>query len=203
MSADNGCYVLETMSPDGKGCEYRVIHATGIENICYNVASGEYQADFIPQEAFSYFGDAPVFTNKDDALVAAHRIADQIPVLEYGVSILDHSHQIFKTFSEEEMEFYRAEVENQIKRHRQERDAAFEAKRKEASVSFREGMHFEPAVVYGYLVKEDGTKVHGMLAGIKHLVGALDAGSENGISTAFSAEGENVEFLPSDWNDRS
>ena len=64
MSADNGIYILKTraFSPDpAHDFEYRVAHATCIENLYYDVDTGGHRDQFIPEEAFAYFGKSTGF----------------------------------------------------------------------------------------------------------------------------------------------
>ena len=124
MSADNGIYVLET-----KGPEYWVAHAQAIDNIYYDIATNTYKDDFIPQEAFRYFGDCQVFTDEKQALSYAHEEAEKYDVLEYGVSVINNPNQTFPQFSKEEMKLRDAWIDTLINRTRQERKAKEAAKR--------------------------------------------------------------------------
>jgi len=93
MSADNGVYVLESPlmaeAPNGQEIhyadEYRVAHCQAIENLW---DCGQYSLDFERQ----MFGQSPVYHDKDEAILAAHRIAETITVLEYGVKVLHMEH---------------------------------------------------------------------------------------------------------------
>ncbi len=205
MSADNGIYILKTQGPqvDGRstGDEHRVAHVMGIDNIYYNVNTGKYDDAFVPQEAFRCFGDCKVFDSYDEALVYAHQLAEEQPVLEYGVSVLEHPDQMFVPFSEEELEFHEGEVEAIIERYHQKREAEAGAKRKEATVAFKREMLFEPGAIHGYLVKGDGTRVHGSLSGLESLT-VTDEGElgEGGLGASVAGGGADLEFLPSDWN---
>lgn len=74
MSADNGIYVAKF--PDG----YRVVHAQAIDNLDY------YKDEALRiNEIHSYFGRSTVIQTKDAALLEAHRMSKDIPILEYGV----------------------------------------------------------------------------------------------------------------------
>ena len=96
MSADNGVYILSTIrnrKQDGIAwvrCEpykvYRVAEAGAIdnwdwykENQPYNL--GAYMKDI--------WGQSEVYNNKEDALLAAHKIEESLDVCEYGVSVID------------------------------------------------------------------------------------------------------------------
>ena len=93
MSADNGVYVLESPlmaeAPNGQEIhyadEYRVAHCQAIENLW---DCRQYSLDFERQ----MFGQSPVYHDKDEAILAAHRIAETITVLEYGVKVLHMEH---------------------------------------------------------------------------------------------------------------
>lgn len=78
MSADNGVYIAKFK--DG----YRVIEASAIDNLTY------YPEGSLKEKEtwYSYFGGAPVYATKDEAVLAAHKIADECDILEYGVSYL-------------------------------------------------------------------------------------------------------------------
>jgi hypothetical protein len=78
MSADNGIYIVKF--PDG----YRVAHAQAIENIDYDPAGSELRKNYLSQT----FGRSKVFADKSAALLAAHEMADECSILEYGVCYL-------------------------------------------------------------------------------------------------------------------
>lgn len=80
MSADNGIYIAKF--PDG----YRVCEAQAIENIDYYPEG----SDERKQELKNYFGESKIYETKDEALLAGHKIEEEIansdwPILEYGV----------------------------------------------------------------------------------------------------------------------
>lgn len=107
MSADNGIYILKCL--DG----YRITEAQAIENIYwYYYDDRMYDPSFhheliethgdIPKEYYSmhqkeelnpkmlmrYFGDSKVLQTEEEALKEAHRLAQESPILEYGVSFI-------------------------------------------------------------------------------------------------------------------
>ena len=75
MSADNGVYIAKFK--DG----YRVIEAGAIDNLDY-YPSGSLKEKEI---WFRYFSRSPVYNTKEDAILAAHKIAEGCDILEYGV----------------------------------------------------------------------------------------------------------------------
>lgn len=90
MSADNGVYILRT--PDGNGgYEYRVSHATAIDNI--------YQKDKRRKNAmlFMYFQNSTVFDNKYDAEREADkqytRVMRDFGICEYAIQYIDWQEQ--------------------------------------------------------------------------------------------------------------
>ena len=175
MSADNGIYILKTKAPAGEGFEYRVEHAMAIENICYNVATGEYQKDFIPEVAFDYFGRSDVFTDEGEALKYAHEQEPMYEILEYGVSILNHAHQVFPShLTSDDVERYEVEIDREMSRQRARRDAEQQAWLEKNRMPlhqvpqgrfispYHEG-EFVPDVAYGMWRSKDGTTKHGRL----------------------------------------
>lgn len=212
MSADNGIYVLKTRIPAEaafdlkadriiKDFEYRVIHAQAIENISYNLETGECQPDFIPEEAYRYFSESPVFFDESEAFHYAHTEAKDCAILEYGVCLLDYGHQVFETFSEEELAAYDRRSEEAIATYRKRRDEEQQIKREAATIDFGEGMVFEPSAIYGYLIQKGGTKVHGSLSGIQALIVKVEVGNEDrGFDVGIGGDGVDFQFLPSDWN---
>jgi len=105
MSADNGIYILKTTdrwkrredSPcwdrvDGGVTAYRVAHAQAIDNFSYyekhdRMYLGAYMLDI--------WGKSKVFYNLQDALMEANRMANDIDILEYGISTIDASNYHF------------------------------------------------------------------------------------------------------------
>ncbi len=186
MSADNGIYILKTAAREGGGYEYRVTHAMAIENIYYDVSSGEQWEHFIPEIAFQYFGDCQVFTDDQEALNYAHKQAEEYPVLEYGVCVLDHPGEFFRTFATEQLEFFEAEAEKVMERHRQEREAEQEAKLAASKFVLGGGETFVPTAIYGYM-DVDGKQIQGSLHGVKEMrINHIEDGAH---------------FLPRDWNE--
>ncbi len=82
MSSDNGVYVLKTRK--GEGYEYRVAHLNAIDNLDYDCSTPE----DIMTNARQMWRNREVFKHKVDALLAAHELADDIDLLEYGVSFI-------------------------------------------------------------------------------------------------------------------
>ena len=78
MSADNGVYICRFK--DG----YRVIEGFAIDNLDYFEPGSKEEK----LEWKRYWEKAPLYNNKDDAILAAHKLADSIDVLEYGVVML-------------------------------------------------------------------------------------------------------------------
>jgi len=124
MSSDNGIYVLKTRTKEGHShnFEYRVAHAQGIDNLYFDVATGQHSQDFIPEETYVYFKECQVFYDEGKALTYAHLLAAQHSILEYGVSILDHGEQVFREFTDEQLEAYDARIEELIRQHREDRE---------------------------------------------------------------------------------
>lgn len=92
MSADNGIYVLASKKADtANGADFlidvwRVAHAQAIENFDYY---REWKPDELDKCLKNVWGKSKVFTSYGDALIAAHTLADDCPMLEYGVSVLN------------------------------------------------------------------------------------------------------------------
>lgn len=80
MSADNSIII---------GCfpnEFRVIHAQAVENLSYEPDDED---GFSAVQVINYFNTgARIFGSKEQALVAAHRMAEDCETLEYGVSTI-------------------------------------------------------------------------------------------------------------------
>jgi len=142
MSSDNGIYILKTkpagnvyVVPDEENSsisegfmvrpdtfEYRVVHAQCIENLYYDVATGQHNQDFTPEDAYMYFKECQVFYDEGKASAYAFRLAEQHPILEYGVSILNHGEQIFQEFTDEQLKAYDDRIEGLIQQHREDRE---------------------------------------------------------------------------------
>lgn len=188
MSADNGIYVLKTRTEDETDFEYRTIHARAIENLYYNVKEGQHGPNFIPEEAFSYFKECQVFYDKSSALIYAHHLEGQQAILEYGVSILDHGEQVFQEFTDEEMEAYSNQVEEDMVVCQHRRDEAQDAARAAAIIRLMPSDTFHPTHIIGFVTTPDGERVHGQLTGegVEEIkVGAL--------------HGDGADFLPNSW----
>ena len=95
MSADNGIYILKTPN-DTPGFEHefewRVVHAQAIESIYYENEEGN------PEYVVTIFGEAPVFTDREEAIklankIEAHMLMDDFcPVVEYGICVIELPH---------------------------------------------------------------------------------------------------------------
>ena len=81
MSADNGIYILKT------GSGSRVIHAQAIENIYWDCMVGRESTLPLSFNLVHYFHDAEEMPHPQ-ALVKANEMAEECPILEYGVSVL-------------------------------------------------------------------------------------------------------------------
>ena len=90
MSSDNGIYILETTGP-----EYRVAYAQAIDNL--NFGSEDLGEEFDAYEVVKYFGQAKVYTDKNEAWVAASSLHDNCGYTEYGVCLIkaDQSFQYY------------------------------------------------------------------------------------------------------------
>ena len=206
MSADNGIYILKTKAEQPvieSDFEYRVIHAQGIGNIYWDIEIGDYRKDaqFSPEITFQYFGEAPVLDSHDMAFAYAMDLEEDHTYSEYGICNLDHPDQVFQTFSNEEIKAFEQRGEELLEQHHEEREAERQAKLKAATIPFHCGERFEPGAIYGYLVREDGTKVHGSLSGIRLLevVGTTETGDVT-FEAILEGDGDSPHFLPSDWN---
>ena len=63
MSSDNGIYILQTVGP-----EFRVAYQQNIDDIYGNFSDDSFQWQGDPEVMYSYFGDAPMFSNLEAAL---------------------------------------------------------------------------------------------------------------------------------------
>lgn len=112
MSADNGVYVLATPDDNG-GTEYRIAHLQAIENIdwgrcpihgsdchygndgredceqCHKNAGYNSDPDNTIANAREIWGNAKVYTEKSEALMAAADVYASLDVCEYGICILE------------------------------------------------------------------------------------------------------------------
>lgn len=114
MSADNGIYIgvfPKTENPHNVklhpiDLQYRVIHATAIDNINFFDEQKELEIKFQkenPRAIVEYFGNADVLTQdkaQEKAFEMEHEIMDSsFPVLEYGISTI-HFKQPFSFYQE-------------------------------------------------------------------------------------------------------
>lgn len=98
MSADNGVYILSTISDWKKEREggyskrempirvYRVAYASAIDNFDWYKANQIYNLGWYME---SVWGKSPVYEKQEEAVLAAHLLASKIDLLEYGVSSID------------------------------------------------------------------------------------------------------------------
>jgi hypothetical protein len=210
MSADNGIYILKTKAERPvieSDFEYRVIHAQCIENIYWDIEKGEDRRDdqFTPEIAYDYFGKSPVLLTSDLAWRFACELEEDHSYSEYGICRLDHSDQVFQTFTDEEIEAFDKRGDELLDQHHQKREAERQSKLEAATIRLGAGMTFEPGAIYGYLVKEDGTKVHGSLSGVQELRFSEEFGfghCEIEVTHIVddTGAGDRLEFLPSDWH---
>jgi len=211
MSADNGIYILKTRAPNAlpegvvggpasSPFEYRVVHAQAIENLYYDIETSQYNEQFTPEVAYSYFKECQPLYSEDQALRYAHQLEEQHYILEYGVCILEHGEEVFQTFTDEELSAHEAEGEALMEANRKQRDAKQAAQRAASVIPFGEGMVFLPNAIYGRLLQKDGSEVHGSLSGVTELGISQEVGCEGHLSAALNGEGMDLEFLPSDWN---
>ena len=83
MSADNGIYILQT-----KGPEYRVAYHQNIDAVYGEFSDESYQWQGDPVSMMEYFGNAPVFTDIEDALDKAEELSYNYDYLEDGICVL-------------------------------------------------------------------------------------------------------------------
>ncbi len=198
MSADNGIYILKTRTMDGAyfPSEYRVLHAQAIENIYYNAEAKSdlemfhQDSTFTPEIAYDHFKECLVFHYIEKAMTYAHQLAEEQPILEYGVSILDHGKQVFETFTDKEMAAFEKRSDEIMAANRKERDGEMEARRAAATIRLALGDVFHATHIVGYVDGLDGGRIYGQLSG----PGAEDIRMD-------SVE-KFIDFLPNDWNER-
>lgn len=81
ISADNGIYIGEFPNQ-----EWRVRHAQAIDNLGYEPDDED---GFNAVQVINYFNTgAATFGSKEQAMVAAHRMAEDHQILEYGVNLI-------------------------------------------------------------------------------------------------------------------
>ena len=92
MSADNGVYITRWKAQDGS-FEYRVAHCQAIDNCD---ADDNYAKELIDAYRALYFGNSEIYKSREDALVKASEIYDEImkddfcPICEYGISFINY-----------------------------------------------------------------------------------------------------------------
>lgn len=191
MSADNGVYILKSKNPSGEGCEYRVAYAMGIDNIYWDPETGEEASHFQDLEANRLFGACEVYTDVDEAWKVAWKEGDRHPILEYGVSMLEHPDQVFKPMLEEETVAERARVDRLVEARAAEarKARAREEARKEAAamVVSNPGQVMEVSSLYGFLILPSGNKIHGCILGGER------------FQVSFPKP---VKFLPTNWDQK-
>ena len=108
MSADNGVYIGWFPTADG-GVEYRVIHAQAIDN---TEDSDQFPNELTDAYIVSYYGDAEVYTNEDDANKKAVEIYKDImnddfgcAIIEYGIQIIEYPRPFPKMTKQEAMDY--------------------------------------------------------------------------------------------------
>jgi len=100
MSADNGIYIGRFLAkcnddyePSESGnpiYEYRVTHATAIENCDY---AEDFPKEVTDAYRATYYGNVPVFKTSEEAYRQAGELAKLEPVLEYGISMIQYDVQ--------------------------------------------------------------------------------------------------------------
>jgi hypothetical protein len=97
MSADNGIYILLTETD--KGPEYRVAHATAIDNIYgkWDADKAKYEGNY--QALSDTFQDSEVFHTLNEALDKAEEIEQDVGYTEDGICVISDfkDHIIFAT----------------------------------------------------------------------------------------------------------
>ena len=83
MSADNGIYILTTAGP-----EYRVAYLMAIDNIYGNFSDESYQWQGDPDVMYSYFHDAKLFSDLEEALDYASALSYTHDYLEDGICVI-------------------------------------------------------------------------------------------------------------------
>ena len=105
MSADNGVYILLTKDTHkkigdntwqktfGKGVlAFRVAHAQAIDNLEWYEREQPYNVGYYLN---SVFGDSVVYYDIAAAESAANKIARELPILEYGVQLIERRQYSF------------------------------------------------------------------------------------------------------------
>jgi hypothetical protein len=98
MSADNGVYILSTISDWKKDREgvyskrevpirvYRIAHASAIDNFDWYRRNQPYNLGWYMDIVW---GKSVVYEKQEEAVLAAHALARTIEFLEYGVTSID------------------------------------------------------------------------------------------------------------------
>ncbi len=207
MSADNGIYILKTrcvglQAPFANNdpqkviapfYEYRVLHAQCIGNIYYRVEtqSDQDQTNFVPEMTYDYFKECQPLYDERQALIYAHRLADQTSILEYGVEILDHGEQVFQTFTDKEIQTFEQRSDEITATNRRQRDAEMKAQRSAATVELTDLDGFHPTQVTGFIAGPNGERIYGRLS--------LTTEEFEKVKIVHLENAE-LSFLPHDWN---
>lgn len=103
MSADNGIYILQTLRNRqkheqgwGPKCTpypvYRVAEASAIDNLQW---FEWYQPYNVGAYLLDVWGGSPVFESVEDAHKYAQELETNVPVLEYGISLLSRDYVLY------------------------------------------------------------------------------------------------------------
>ena len=168
-----------------------MVEAGCIENMYFDPVSGREGKKPIPEMMYAYFGKENVFFYEADAWGLAEQMEDACVLVEYGVSVLNHSEMIFPAhLTDADVKEYDRRTDEAMEA-RKVREEKLREERREASLVLlldspattglraENGGTFTPNRVYGHLEK-DGEKIHGSL-------------ETNEEGRAY--------FLPSTWNE--
>ena len=104
MSADNGIYIAEFPTVDGKK-EYRVTYAMAIDNCSLDfMGLGAARDKMEDAYRWCYFGRCTPFSSRDEAEKEARKILEAMgprPVLEYGICGIGFGRPLVKMSEEE------------------------------------------------------------------------------------------------------
>lgn len=112
MSADNGIYILKTKD------QYRVAHLQAIDNIYWSAINGQ-QERLVPTRVVEMWGDCKFTRDASRAFNMAHKLANKLPVCEYGVNVITYN-KTWKHILEDAQEYAKKEI-GYIKNMHQER----------------------------------------------------------------------------------
>lgn len=90
MSADNGIYILRTDGP-----EFRVAHAQAIDQVWIEYDNNddidEMPTEWVPDYGLivHIFGESPVHTTLEKAMLAAQKLHDEYGWTEYGINVVN------------------------------------------------------------------------------------------------------------------